>query len=90
MKGLRARGGFVVDMRWDEGELTEVKIRADRTGECRIRSRSALVLVEEKQLGEVTLTSTAISRRGHSYSIRMQQGTSCCLERPKRGGLKNG
>ena len=32
MKGLRARGGFVVDMRWEEGELTGVKIRADKAG----------------------------------------------------------
>ena len=82
VKGLRARGGYVVDMRWEEGELTEVKIRADRAGECRIWFRAALVLIEEKQLGEVTLTSTTISPRGHGYSIRMQQGASCSLERP--------
>ncbi|MBI3958042.1 MAG: glycoside hydrolase family 95 protein [Chloroflexi bacterium] len=36
--GLRARGGFVVDIAWEEGKLREAVIRAGRNGVCRVRA----------------------------------------------------
>jgi len=36
--GLRARGGFEVDIAWNEGRLTESTIRATIGGTCRIRT----------------------------------------------------
>lgn len=38
VRGLRARGGFIVDMDWAEGKLTRVKIHSSLGGNCRIRS----------------------------------------------------
>lgn len=38
VRGLRARGGFVVDMDWQEGALTHVKITSTLGGNCRIKS----------------------------------------------------
>lgn len=38
VKGLRARGGFIVDMDWKDGQLTHVKINSQLGGNCRIRS----------------------------------------------------
>ena len=35
--GLRARGGFEVDVSWSDGQLSEATIRADRPGPCRLR-----------------------------------------------------
>jgi alpha-L-fucosidase 2 len=35
--GLRARGGFVVNLEWREGKLHEAVIRAERSGICRVR-----------------------------------------------------
>ena len=38
VKGLRARGGFEVDMQWNNGELTNATIKSTLGGNCRIRS----------------------------------------------------
>ena len=38
VSGLRARGGFEVDMQWKNGELATVKIKSSLGGNCRIRS----------------------------------------------------
>lgn len=42
VRGLRARGGFVVDMEWQAGRLTHLKITSTLGGRCRIRSFEAL------------------------------------------------
>lgn len=42
VRGLRARGGFIVDMDWDDGQLTHVKIHSTLGGNCRIRSHVTL------------------------------------------------
>ena len=35
---LWARGGYIVDMQWEEGALTEAVTRAGRDGLCRLRA----------------------------------------------------
>lgn len=42
VKGLRARGGFVLDMNWKEGHLTQVTLHSSLGGLCRIRSYVSL------------------------------------------------
>ncbi len=39
VKGLRARGGYEVDIKWREGKLVEAVIRASLAGKCRVRAR---------------------------------------------------
>lgn len=42
VKGLIARGGFIVDMAWEEGILTRLKVQSRLGGNCRIRIHTAL------------------------------------------------
>lgn len=37
VKGLRARGGFTVDLAWDKGQLRTAEIRVSKAKPCRIR-----------------------------------------------------
>ena len=42
VKGLRARGGFTVDIVWENGSLTEAKIHSALGRNCTVRSASAI------------------------------------------------
>lgn len=37
IRGLRARGGYTVDLQWGNGELLQVKIKADRAGKAQLK-----------------------------------------------------
>lgn len=43
VRGLRARGGFEVDVTWKNGALVEARIAATRDGSCRIRYGSRTI-----------------------------------------------
>lgn len=45
--GLMMRGGFVVDMRWDNGQISELKIHSRLGGNLRLRTHSPLPSVKD-------------------------------------------
>lgn len=55
VKGLKARGGFIVDIAWKDGKLQKLKVHSRLGGNCRIRIASAKMvdkLAVEKAIGE--------------------------------------
>lgn len=44
--GLKARGGFEVDMEWENGQLTKAVVYSELGGNCRIRTNRPLQVVD--------------------------------------------
>ncbi len=73
VNGLRARGGFEVDMEWRAGELVKAAIRAKGDRSCRVRT-SVPVTVEDR--GRKIKTDRIeggcvvfVAEAGHEYSV---------------------
>ncbi|WP_222861323.1 glycoside hydrolase family 95 protein [Seonamhaeicola marinus] len=49
VKGLCARGGFVIDMEWKDAELTEVKVHSKSGGTCKIGYKGKTIYFETQQ-----------------------------------------
>src|SRR5690606_7756929 len=43
VSGLRARGGFEVDLEWEDSKPQNILIKSELGGNCRIRSYSPLI-----------------------------------------------
>src|SRR5690606_4560116 len=69
--GLRARGGYAVDLRWADGQLREAVITADRGGLCRVRGQ-----------GRTHETAAFRTEAGRSYLVTMESGKLRVDERP--------
>jgi alpha-L-fucosidase 2 len=68
--GLRARGGFEIDITWEDGALQQATIRSERGGTCRVRTtapviitaKGASIAVARPEPGMVTFECTAGER----------------------------
>ena len=68
VRGLRARGGFEVDMEWENGSLTKSSISSQLGRECRVRSTETVSVscggeeIETTESDSVTTFSTEIGK----------------------------
>ncbi len=76
VKGLRARGGYEVDIAWQQGRLSCAAIRPSRSGPCRVRAAGAVTVKSAKKQPvrcvqvEQGVTEFQASE-GESYEIRL-------------------
>lgn len=72
-EGLRARGGFEVNLRWEEGRLSEAEILSLLGADCRIRCNVPLTVSGEKGPVKSGLAANGIlsfaTERGESYRL---------------------
>jgi alpha-L-fucosidase 2 len=57
VKGLRARGGFEVDIAWKEGQLTQATVRSKLGGPCRLRSGDTITTLATQVGGSYSLNA---------------------------------
>ncbi|RKN80638.1 glycosyl hydrolase family 95 catalytic domain-containing protein [Paenibacillus ginsengarvi] len=75
VRGLRARGGFEVDIEWSGGQLAAAIIRSRRGGECVIRTDAPLVVSLNEEGGAEAAIAKGAGQLGftclpgHSYRV---------------------
>lgn len=52
VRGLRARGGYTVDLEWEEGKLKSAVITASRSGMCRVKGTGEGIRSFEVEAGQ--------------------------------------
>ena len=76
--GLKARGGYEVDMEWRDGCLTQATVRSQHGGICRLRSYTPLKGKGLKEVGSKRKTSRPASPMlpdSYLYDLTTQKAT---------------
>lgn len=73
VKGLRARGGFTVDIAWEDGSLIEAKIHSTLGRDCTVRSASAVNVTCDGEAVETVSAAAVVKFQtevGKTYLLR--------------------
>lgn len=71
-KGLRARGGFTVDVEWQAGSLTQAFIRSELDGEC-------VVIIKQNILVSCDGKTVDVVQNGNTISFTAEAGKEYLL-----------
>lgn len=74
VQGLRARGGFTVDLTWQEGQLVQATVRSHLGRRCRIRADRSMQVFVEHQPQALVIAEQAVvefaTEAGRSYQLQ--------------------
>lgn len=73
IKGLRAKGGFGVDIGWNDGKLSYALITSDFGGECRLRTDCVVSIVCDDETVSSRIEDGVIvfdTKKGSTYTVR--------------------
>ena len=78
--GLRARGGFQVDLRWQKGTLAGARLKAAENGPCRVRTSLPVEVSSGGQSVTVRRPEPAVitfqAQRGTTYELQVPPTSS--------------
>ena len=82
IRGLRARGGFEVDMTWEDGKIVTLTLKSTLGKRCRIRSASPLTLDGEWFKPSVKSVEAGVfdfnTKAGETYTLVTLPSTRSC------------
>ena len=74
VRGLRARGGYTVNISWTEGELEAAEIYAENSRDCVLFSKQKLTVLDSAQ-APVPMASLCLGAgSGYQYTFAAEQG----------------
>ncbi|MCM1472496.1 MAG: glycoside hydrolase family 95 protein [Muribaculaceae bacterium] len=71
--GLRAKGGFTIDIEWENGKLKSARITSDYDGECRLRTGCVVSIVcDGETVGSRIEDGVIVFKtvNGYTYTVR--------------------
>ncbi|CAM3745488.1 glycosyl hydrolase family 95 catalytic domain-containing protein [Flavobacterium chungbukense] len=72
IKGITAKGNFVVDIKWKDGKMSQSKITSNAGGSCQIRSAEPFKIQKlniESKKSSIGYTAVFDTKKGTSYTI---------------------
>ena len=76
IKGITAKGNFTVNIKWNDGKMSQTKIVSNNGGTCKIRSSEPFIiekLIIKSEKSSIGYTAVFETKKGTSYIINPLQ-----------------